>query len=239
MLYADLQTQCFVRMATDTASTFITEKMVRDWLNISHIWAAGYKKWPFTEYMDSSGYFTSGTVAYNYPNVNFKTDSIRMLGIGTMVAGGMNIFDKKIFSDFAKYLVDYSDATDKIFSDYRRILYINPNCTSGSMVCFGQLTPPTLGLVESSAASTVFSNYDEEGDDAIIDKVCSFAFRRMKKFQEAADFEARARTTLDELYKRIQDEQAQYQTKDRELFERMNIIDGLNYNDENNPLQWQ
>jgi len=236
MLYADLQLQSIVRMGIDTTSTFITETMIRNWLDMGHKWAASYKKWPMTEYMDISGTFTNGTIAYNYPNTNFKTDSIRGLAIGSMTAGGATIFDKKIFTDFAKYMVDYPTGTDEIFSDYGRILYINPNCTSGTIMSFGQLTPPTLGLVASSTASTVFSNYDEEGDDAIIDKVCSYGFRRMKKFQEAIDFENRARMTLDELWKRIQDEQALYQTKDRPIWERFNVVKGENENE--NPLQF-
>lgn len=232
MLYSELQSQVFVRGAVDTTSTFITETMVREWLNEAHIWATSYKKWPFTEYMDKSGSYTNGTSAYNYPNTNYKTDSIRMISVGT------EPFYKKIFSDFAQYFINYPSGTDKIFSDYGRILYINPNCTSGTIYTFGQLTPPTLGLVGSSSSSTVFNNYDPEGNDAVIDKACSYVFRRKGKFNESIDFETRARTTLDELWKRIQDEQAMYQTKDRELWERIDVVNGNYYNDENNPLRF-
>lgn len=234
MLYAELQDQCIVRMGLDTTSTFITEKMVRDWLNEAHLWATAYKKWPFTEYMDMSGTFVTGGQEWDYPNINFKTDSIRSLLIGTDVRA-MRVFEKKLFTDYLKYITDYPFGTDKIFSDYGRTLFINPNCASGTIVCFGQLTPPTLGLVSASTASTVFNGYDPEGDDAIIDKVCSYASRRMKKFGDAADYENRARTTLEELWKRVQDEQALYQTKDRALFERLNLLDD---NDYENPLQF-
>ena len=153
-LYSELQTLVFTRLGADTTSTYITEKNVRDWLNEAHIWASSYKKWPFTEYMDESGTYTPGTSAYNYPNTNFKTDSIRFLLVGTTP------FAKKIFSDFGQYFVDYPSGTDKIFTDYGRILYINPNCVAGTIYTFGQLTPPTLGLVASSSSSTVFNNYD-------------------------------------------------------------------------------
>jgi len=229
MLYSELQTEFFVRGGIDTTNTFTTETMCRRWLDEAHIWAAAYKKWPFTEYMDSSGTYTNGTAAYNYPNVNYKTDSIRYLLVGT------DPFHKKVFTDFGQYFVDYPSGTDKMFTDYGRILYINPHCTSGTIYCFGQLTPPTLGLVESSASSTVFNNYDPEGNDAVIDKALSYASRRMRKFADAMDYENRARTTLDELWKRIQDEQAMYQTKDRSLFEALDI---LRENEDGNPLQF-
>lgn len=229
MLYANLQDQCIIRLGTDTTSTFITEKNIRDWLDLAHKWAAGYKKWPFTEYMDKSGAFTAGTETYAYPNINFKTDSIRMIKVGDY------LFDKKLFKDYLQYREDYPSGTDKIYSDYGRTLYINPNCTTGTIYSYGQLTPPVLGLVSSSTASTVFNSYDDEGDDAIIDKTCSYAFRKMKKFQEALDFESRARTTLDELWKRIQEEQAMYQTKDRPIWEDFDILDE---GDNENPLQF-
>ena len=232
MLYTDLQSQVIVRCGTDTTSTFITETQVRDWLDEAHKWATGYKKWPFTEYMDKSGAFTNGTETYAYPNVNYKTDSIRLMKVGSY------LFEKKIFSDYLQYREDYPSGTDKIYSDYGRTIYVNPNCVAGTIYCFGQLTPPVLGLVGSSTSSTVFNSYDDEGNDAVIDKTCSYAYRKMKKFQEALDFEQRARATLDELWKRVQDEQAMYQTKDRALFERVDIINGDYYGDESNPLRF-
>ena len=230
MLYTQLQDQVFIRCGIDTASTFITETNVRDWLELSHKWSASFKKWPFTEYMDKSGAFTNGTETYAYPNTSFKTDSLRILKVGEY------LFHKKLFSDYLQWRENYPDADDRYFSDYGRTIYINPNSTTGTIYCYGQLTPPVLGLVESSASSTVFNNYDDEGNDAVIDKACSYAFRRMKKFQEAMDFENRARLALEELWKRVQDEQAMYQTKDRNIWERFDVLNGGL--DENDPLKW-
>jgi hypothetical protein len=236
MLYSELQNQVLTRGGIDTTSTFITETNIREWLDSAHKWAAAYKKWPFTEYLDTSGYFVHGGQDYDYPNPYFKTDSIRLLFIGDALTN-FKIFDKKVFNDFVKYVVDYPSGIDTIFSDYGRILYINRNCASGTIVCCGQLTPPTLGLVASSSASTVFSNYDEEGDDAVIDKACSYAFRRMRKFNEANDFDQRARLALEELWKRVKDEQPMYQTKDRQIFSNIDVLNG-NYWNSNNPLQF-
>ena len=235
MIYTDLQAEIFTRGAIDTTSSFITETMVRKWLDQAHNWAAAYKKWPFTEYRDKSGAFVSGTETYAYPNVNFKTDSIRILQVGS------NLFEKKNFSDYLQYREDESSGTDKIFSDFGRTLYINPNCSSGTIYAYAQMTPisfltwmTTYG--SQASASSVFSSYDPEGDDAIIDKTLSWVYKRKQDLIKATDYENRAKLLLEELWKRIQEEQFAYQTKDRSMYEDFNIINDWDYE---NPLQWE
>ena len=225
MIYSQLQTEVFVRGAVDTTSSFISEQMVRNWLEQAYIWAASYHKWPFTEYMDKSGAFTSGTEQYSYPNTSFKTDSIRLMKIGSY------LFDKKNFSDYLRYREDYSSGVSKIFSDFGRVLYVNPNCASGTIYTYGQLTPisflswmTTYG--SEASASTVFNNYDLEGDDAIIEKVLSWVSKRKGDLEKAADYSERAKLLLDELWQRCKDEQFAYQTKDRNMFSDFDVLEG-------------
>lgn len=234
MIYSQLQTEVFTRGAIDSTSSFITERMVRSWLGDAYIWASSYHKWPFTEYMDKSGAFTSGTESYVYPNTSLKTDSIRLMKVGSY------LFGKKNFSDYLQYREDYSNGTDKIFSDFGRTLYINPNCASGTIYAYGQLTPisflswmTTYG--SEASASTVFNNYDPEGDDAVIEKTLSWVYKRKGDLKKAADYSERAKLLLEEIWQRCKDEQAMYQTKDRSLFEDFDIFEG---NDGDNILQF-
>ncbi len=211
----------------DTTSAFYTDAMIERNVNVAHQWAAAYHKWPFTEYMDKSGAFVSGVEENAYPNAGFKTDSIRMLKVGS------SLFKKTDFSSYQQWREDHPTNTDKIFSDYGRVLYINPNCVSGTIYAFAQLTP-----IDFAAATTasVFSGYDEEGDEAIVNKTISILLKRQKQLTQSADFENRAKQTLEELWQRIKDEQAMYQTKDQSLFEDFNIIDE---GEEENPLRFE
>lgn len=230
-LFSDLQTEVLVELGNDTTSSFYTETMVRNWLDTAHKWACAYKKWPQTEYKDKSGTFTKSTEAYSYPNAGFRTDSIRILQIGA------DLFKKKNFEDYLKYRENYSDRDDKYFSDYGRTLYVNPNCASGTIYTYGQLTPVTLGSVASSTSSTVFANSEDEVDEAIIEKAISLAYRKQKKLNESIAYENSAKAKLEEAWKRITDEQAMYQTIDKKMFEDFDVLNG-EINETNNPLQF-
>jgi hypothetical protein len=230
-LFTDLQAEVLVELGSDTTSSFYTEKNIRDWLDASHKWAAAYHKWPQTEYKDKSGAFTSGTETYSYPNAGFRTDSIRILQIGS------DLFQKKNFEDYLKYRENYPDRDDKYFSDYGRTLYVNPNCSSGTIYAYGQLTPKTLGSVASSTASTVFANSEDEVDEAIIEKTISLAFRKAKKINESIAYENSAKQKLEEAWKRITDEQASYQNISKNMFADFDVLDG-EINETNNPLQF-
>ena len=106
-LYTELQSEVLVRLGSDTTSSFYTEANIRSWLNRSHLWAAAYHKWPQTEYKDKSGAFVTGTETYSYPNATFRTDSIRILQVGSY------LFKKKNFTDYLQYREDYPDRDDK------------------------------------------------------------------------------------------------------------------------------
>lgn len=229
--YPQLQTEVLVRLGSDTTSTFYTEVNIRNWLITAHLWAAAYKKWPQTEYKDKSGVFTIGTETYSYPNIGFRTDSIRLLQIGSY------LFQKKNFNDYLKFREDYPDRDDKYFSDYGRTLYVNPKCASGTIYTYGQLTPTSLGSVASSSSSTVFANSEDEADEAIIEKAMSLAFLKAKKIQESITFENSAKQKLEELWKRITDEQHAYQTINKTMFTDFDVLKG-EINDETNPLQF-
>lgn len=228
--------EVLIRLSKNTTSSFYTDAMLRSWIDQANKWGAGYKKWPFTEYMDKSAAFTSGTEQYTYPNTGFRTDSIRLLKIGTKAKLTENKnFEKKNFDDYMRYREAYPDGDDEIFSDFGRTVYINPNCATGSIYAFGQLKPALM----DEGDNTVFgSAAEEDGDEAVIAEVLRYAFKKATKFKKSLAQHELAKTALTELWDKIAAEQHAYQTKDRGMFKRLDVIKGTIEDDTSNPLQF-
>jgi hypothetical protein len=62
-----------------------------------------------------------------------------------------------------------------------------------------------------------------------------FVYKRKGDLQKSMDCENRARLLLDEIWKRCQDEQFAYQTKDRSMFDDFDVLSG---DSDFNFLQW-
>ncbi len=176
-----------------------------------------------------------------YPE-GWKADSIRILTIG-----GKRM-QKMEFSSFLRYLENNTIAgtqnnTSRIYSDYSRQLYVNTGAdVSGTLTAYGQYTPaidPT-----DLSATTIFSGYDEEGNEAIVQMMTSYLYQkdgapgvlvRGKPVSPGIIAEQKAISLLEQIWKRVGDEAYGYQTKDQPMFERIDILRGRgsdnNYND--------
>ena len=80
---ANIIGEFLVRMNQSSTAAFYTDAITAGWFTNAHRWAAAYKKWPVTDYMDSSTVFGTGSTnalgdAYAYPT-NFRTGSIRWI----------------------------------------------------------------------------------------------------------------------------------------------------------------
>lgn len=225
--YGEILNEIVVRSGISTTSSYYTNSMLEAWINGATRWATSYRKWPFTEYYDKSGAFTSGTEEYTYPNTGFKTDSIRFLKIGS------NRFEKVNFKDYLSFREDFSSSQKRIFSDFGRTLYINPNCTTGTIYAYGQLaqTDPT--------STTAFSTGEEEGNEAIVEECLSYINLRERKEDRVKYHHTRAIEILDNIWKKITDEQHAYLPKESEgMFRRVDVLNGEYYSDFDNPLQF-
>jgi hypothetical protein len=220
----DIQTEFLVRNNLTTTDSFLTDQILKDWTNEAHIFCAGYKKWPFTEGRISTTFASlatneDGYLAGSYPE-GWKSDSIRLMTIG-----GRRV-DKKNFYKFQQFVEDNPSANDRIFTDYNRIYYVNPRIDlSGTIAVWGQYTP----VIDLSlpAEVTVFSNYDEEGNEAMVEKITAYLKRRENEPQLAEAHDARASAKLDEVATKIKDEQAQYQDTDNDgMFKRIDVVNG-------------
>ena len=220
----DIQTEFLVRNNISTTDAFVTDATLTGWTKEAHTYCAGYKKWPFTEGRVSTTFASlvndeDGYLVGEYPE-GWKGDSIRLLTVG-----GKRL-DKKNFYKFQQYIEDNPSSTERIFTDYNRRYYINPSIDlSGTVTAWGQYSPaPDYSI---PASYTVFSNNDEEGNEAIVEKMTAYLKRREHLPTEAELHDKRATEKLVEVWVKITDEQAMYQDTDNEgMWKRIDIVNG-------------
>ena len=228
-------TEVLVRNNRTTTDTFITDTYLKNWFKDSHAWASAYHKWPFTEGKATTTYTTAVTDDIGSAIIPYfegwKADSVRMLTIG-----GKRL-TKLDFTSFQRFLERNTSNTDRIYSDYARQLYVNVNAdVSGTLTAYGQYMP--IIDVTDETGITIFSDYDEEGNEAIVEKMSSFLKRREHLLDEAELHDQRAVAKLEEIWKRIQDEQYAYQTKDQAMFEDFDVLEGHGTENFNRPNQF-
>lgn len=214
----EIQGEVLVRNNRTTTDSFITDTILQDWLRDAHQWASSFHKWPFTEGKATTTFAASSDGMAYFEG--WKTDSIRLLQIG-----GKRV-DKKNFYEYQRFIEDNSSATDRIYSDFARVVYVNPLIDlSGTLTAWGQYAP----IIDPTdlTATTIFSGYEEDGNEAIVEKMSSYLKRREHQPDEAELHDQRAAGKLEELWKRIQDEQYGYQTTDGDgMFKRMDVLNG-------------
>ena len=219
----DIITEVLVRNNRTTTDSFITDAMLQDWLRDAHVWANSLKKWPFTEGRSSTTFVTTtnedGYIAISYPE-GWKADSTRLMTIG-----GKQL-KKTNFYEFQTFLENNTGNTERIFTDRARTYLVNPGIdVSGTLVVWGQYTP-SIDPTDTSA-TTLFSGYDEEGNEALVEKMTSFMKRREHIPDEAELHDNRARAKLEEVWGRVADEQFAYHGTDGDgMFKRFSVIDG-------------
>lgn len=222
----DIIQEVLVRLGTSTtiASTRYTDTIMNNWLDQAHRIAASKYKWPFTEGRVSTTYASLVTdedslLAGEYPE-GWKADSIRMLTVGG------KRFQKLNYYKYRSYLEDYPQSNDRIFTDYGTRYYINENAgVSGTVSVWGQYTP-TIDATDRTA-QTAFSSTAQEGNEAIVELMTSYAYTRGGKEKLALGSMQKAQLILDGIWKRIQDEQFAYHTADGDgLFKRFDVLGG-------------
>jgi hypothetical protein len=226
---SDLFTEVLVRNNRTTTDGFITDAMLKAWLQDSHVWAAAQFKWPFTEGRLSTTFTTgSGSGGDEWYFEGYKADSIRRI-----VVGGKRL-TKLTHDDYNILMEERPGNDERVYSDFNRAVFINPNADiGGTLVAYGQYLPnidPSL-----STDITIFSNYDEEGNEAIVEKMTSYIKRREHLFSEAESHDQRAAVKLAEVWKRILDEQFVSQTTPERdgMFKRINVVSGGMFDDLN------
>ena len=223
----DIKNDVLVQGQISTTIAFFTDTILNTWISKAHTWASARHKWPFTEGRVSTTYASLSTQEDGYLVGEFpegwKSDSIRLLTIDGKEVG------KRNFYEFRTFLENNSSNNKRIFSDFGRRYFINPSIDlSGTVTVWGQYTPAPLdGTIADATNYTVFSNNEEEGNEAIVEEVLSYVKKRESKLQESIAHHQRAVEILEEIWQRIKDEQYAYQTEDNDgMFKRIDVLGG-------------
>lgn len=223
MTRGEIKTEILVRSGKDTTSAWTSEAFVNDWINQNHKWAAGYKPWPMTEGRTSTTWAATEEIKFE----GYKADSFRIITVGGKRLQKINFDD---YIAFKENEFSQSDRDSRVFSDKAGINYFNVSAdVSGTMTAYGQYIPADIPDGDGSAgddAETVFTGNGDEGNQAIIEKCLAYINYRDTNPSEAQLHDKNAKQILDDLWKRVQDEQFAYQTKDRSMFEYFNVIRG-------------
>lgn len=232
----DITTEFLVRGQQSTTSGFLNDTTINNWIKSRHRWAASAKKWPFTEGRVSTTFASlatdeDGNLRGEYPE-GWKPDSIRWLTID-----GKKI-QKIQFQQFQQFRELEPDSNKRRFTDYGRLYYINPNIdVSGSVALWGQYTPTDIDTTDN-VATTIFSNVDEDGNEAIVEAMLSDLKARSNDPQQAQQHMAKANALLQGVWDRITQEQPNYHNGDVGLFEHFDVLQGGYREDVVNPRQW-
>ena len=213
----DIRTETINRLGIATTSANYTEAIINEWIQGATRWATSYKKWPHTEGRVSTTF--TGTEEWSFEG--YKADSFRLIQIGGKRLNKLNFQDYQIFRE------ESSSGSDRVCSDFGRLVFINPNIDlTGTLTAYGQYSPVDMDVTDHTA-TTVFSGIDEDANEAIVQEVISYAKTRDQKDNEANDYHKKAILILDNLWKKCQDEQYNYQTHRTRggMWKRINVID--------------
>lgn len=224
----DIKNDVLVKLQASTSMAFYSDAILNTWISEAQVWAAAQHKWPFTEVTDSSQTFVSTDAPYAYPS-NFKQNSIRFLQVG-----GKRL-QKSNYQDYLAYREDAATGQARIWSEFGGNYYINPYAdASGTVTVWGQFMPPTIDGSDPTA-TTIFSNHHDEANEAIVEKVLSYATVREKspvglmrgKIVSASMLhDQNAMAILETMWKSFTDEKFGYLPKDSEMWKRTDVIRG-------------
>ena len=223
-----LREQILVRTGKSTTSGWITDSYLNYFLSQAHRWAAGYKPWPYTEGRTSTTYAAgSGSSSDEYYFEGYKPNSFRIMTIGNERLRKLNFDDYLILKDRSPA------ATDKVFSDFGGLVYINQNASlGGTLVAYGQYVPARFDGTLSDE-ETVFGSIAEDGNQAIIEEAVSYAYKRDGKIVQSQEQHLLAKNLLEELWLRILDEKHAYQTHGNRggMYKRIDVLGHGYYED--------
>lgn len=220
--------QTLVRLGTSTtvSNSAYTDAIMNNWAESAHRWASEYHLWPFVERPDSTQTWSSATEIYAYPS-DFKTDTITFLQLGGKRHQKLN------FEDYLTYREDFSTGQERVWADFGRNYYVNPNTdSSGTIQVWGIYTPAAWDFTDNTA-KTVFSDADVSGNEAMVLEMLSYAKTREGKLSrgrqsigEGQSFHQQAEEILEKIWKRVEAKQFARLTKNRGMFKRFDVLKG-------------
>lgn len=231
----DIKNDVIVKLGISTTAQFYTDAILDDWVQEAHRWATSYKKYPFTEGRVETTYATgSGSGGDEFFFEGYKSDTFRIMKIDKYLLEKLN------FEDYLMMRERTPDSTDRVYTDFGKLVYINPKIDkSGTLTAYGQYTPTDPDMT-GAEADTIFADGNEEGNTAIVEEVLSYAKLRERNVNESQAHHERAMSLLDGLVQNIENEQFDYKTHDTRggMWERIDVVNGTIPKDFNNTNQF-
>ena len=215
----DIRDEVLVRLNASTTISFYSDTILNDWLDQSHRWSAGFRKWPWTEGRVSTTLSLDSNDSMGYPE-GWRADSIRICQVGG------KRYQKLNYEDFLIFREDRSDDDERVFSDFGRRIYINPNGSSGTLATWGQYLPGAFDRTNYESETTIFSNNEEEGNEAMVQEMMAYAKLREHKPKETEYHHRRAIEILDKIWEAVGEEQFGYHSKNRGMWKRIDVLEG-------------
>lgn len=190
-----------------------------EWIKLAVIKAWDYKPWDFSEGSKTattvSDMLTSGYA--DYPQ-DFQSGSIYLLKINGKE------YKKLLFQDYLKFQEDYPNDTDRVWSEQKRFIFINPNSYSAgqTMDLYGKLMPPILSSPSDILPFSPDSdNYEHSGNEAIIQIAYgeALASKKFNQEQEGEIERGKGYQLLDIIWKPFEESRSLLQSKNRPFFE--------------------
>ena len=181
---ADIETEVVARAYIANNSTQFPPARVTKVVQDANLWAGTLHFWPSLQRARTfSSKPNTQNLAYDYYDypVDFLDNSISRLYIGGKK------FDKKAFQDFLDYVNNTAledttvapDPSKHYFADHARQFHVWPPVTvagSNDGIVWGNIQPLQLG---SPTDNTIFSLWDDAGNEAICKKALSILMGRL------------------------------------------------------------
>jgi hypothetical protein len=218
---ADLEKELVDRLMTANNSATFPPDRITDLIQQSTIWAGSLYFWPplMRARITTAAKNTQGLNYdyYDYPP-DFLTKSISRIYIDGKK------YMPKTFQTFLDY-VDHSnsdqdkpDATKRYFSTYGRQYFIWPSYSGtapvDNLLVWGNIQHPALN---NASDKTIFSVWDDSGNEAIIKKGFAIAMKRLEPSLAVAE-EQSALQLLALMWKRVTDEMQREQPLNSAMF---------------------
>ena len=194
---------------------------IEDAIQFGCLKAWDYKPWTFTQGKQTVTLTTPLTTPFSYPNT-MADESIFLVVVNGVPWSGPQK-GKRTFADYQLWLSNYPTDTSLIWSEYGRLIYLNPNaCSVGqSADLYGKSRFTKLsGDTDLLPFSPNADANEDSGNQAIIKLAYSFLLASDKKqdFSNSAMQAKEAYADLDILWGIMGEKRAEMQPQNRPMF---------------------
>lgn len=218
---SDFEAAVQSRLMTANNSGLIPSGRITQEVQDAALWAGSLFWWPSLQRARQTTALKN-TQSLNYDYYDYPTDFITG-SVARLYIDGKKYLPKA-FQDF----LDYADSSlnpqlapnpsNLFFANYGRQLFVYPSYSgvapANNMILWGNIQHPPL---TSPSSTTIFSQWDDSGNEAIVKKAMSVILKRIDPGISAAS-EQDAIGILQVMWKKITDEMQKAQRLNHQLF---------------------